>query len=132
MLTQAFFASERFGDGELPKDNSSSVGVSISSRMMGSFPLLGATICAVRPLSYTSFPRSRLFQSRPVTSQSHAASVQVVPTTSSSILLVPLAFSPILDANGGTDLLAIGSLDCLPLRLPQTNQIWKGDRQSPK
>ena len=35
-----FFASERLKDKELLEDNSSSAGVSISSRMMGSFPLL--------------------------------------------------------------------------------------------
>ena len=37
------FIRERFG--ELPEDNSSSIGVSTSSRTMGSFPLLRAVGC---------------------------------------------------------------------------------------
>ena len=42
-LALLVFVGERFG--ELPEDNSSSVGVSASSRMMGSFPLLRAVGC---------------------------------------------------------------------------------------
>ena len=46
--------------------------------------------------------------------------------TPSSFLLVPLAFSPCPDANGRIDFLTTGSLGCMTLRLPQTNQMWNG------
>ena len=36
-------------------------------------------------------------------------------------------FSLSLDADGGIDLLVISSSDCLTTRLPQTNQMWKGE-----
>ena len=45
------------------------------------------------------------------TSRSHAASVQHDLITHSSPLLVPPISSPCLDANGGNDFPAIGSLD---------------------
>ena len=61
MLSRAFFAGERLKDGELPEDNSSFAGVSTLSGITGSFPLLRVIGCIARPLSYTSFPRSRLF-----------------------------------------------------------------------
>ena len=47
-------------DRDLPEDNSSSVGASQSSEIMGSFPLLWTIGCSARSLSRTSFPSSRL------------------------------------------------------------------------
>ena len=41
-------------------------------------------------------------------------------------LVVPPAFSPCPDTNGGIDLLLIGSPGCLTLRLPRMNQMWNG------
>ena len=35
-------------DGDLPKDNSSSVGASLASKVMGSFPLLRAIGCSAQ------------------------------------------------------------------------------------
>ena len=51
-------------------------------------------------------------------------SLQYDFATLSSFLLVPLAFFPHPDANGRIDLLATGSLGCMTLRLPRTNQMW--------
>ena len=69
----------------------------------------------------------RLFQDRnfcrfgPVTGHSRIVSAKPDLTTLSSVLLVPLAFSPCLDASGGIDLLAIGSSECSSSRLPRAN-----------
>ena len=63
------------------------------------------------------FQDRNFFLSRPTTGYSHAASVQHDLTTLSSVLLVPPVFSPSPNANGGIDLLAIGSSDGLTLRL---------------
>ena len=114
-LALVFFVGERPKCGELPEDNSSSVGASASSGSMGSFPWLSGTGCKAQPLSYTSLPpRSRFFfLSRPATSCSHAAGVQPNPITPSSASLVPPVSSPFPSANGGIDLLAIGSSGCL-------------------
>ena len=59
--------------------------------------------------------------------RSHATSVQHDPVTPSSALLVPPISSPCPGANGGIDLLAIGSSGCLTSRPPQTNQTWEGE-----
>ena len=48
-------------DRDLPEDNSSSVGASISSGIMDSFPLLRAIGCLARSPSCTSLPSSQLF-----------------------------------------------------------------------
>ena len=55
------------------------------------------------------------FQSRPATGHSHAISSWPYPTTLSSVLLVPLALSSCSYANGGIELLAISSSECLSL-----------------
>ena len=119
MLSRAFFSCEILKDGELPEDSSSSVRVSMSTGTMGSFPLLraiGYGRCLVR-----LFQDRGYFQSRPATGHSHAASVHPAHVTPSSVLLVPLTFSPSPKASGGTDLLVTGSSYCLPLRLSRTN-----------
>ena len=54
------------------------------------------------------------------------ASLQHDFATPTSFLLVLLAFSPCHDANGRIDFLMIGSLGCMTLRLPRTNQMWNG------
>ena len=105
----------RLEDREPLKDSSSFAGVSISQGTMGSFPLLWPIRYGTRSLSRTSFQDCDSFQSEPATGYSHATSVRPAPATLSSVLLIPLAFSPSPDINGGTDLLAIGSPDCLPL-----------------
>ena len=46
------------------------------------------------------------FQSGPAAGHSHAVSARPNLATPSSILLVPLAFSPCPESNGGIDLLA--------------------------
>ena len=60
-LPQAFLHGGGLVDGDLSKDNSSSVGVSPSSEIMGSFPLLWTIGCSTRSPSHTFFPSSRLF-----------------------------------------------------------------------
>ena len=55
-----------------------------------------------------------------------AVSLQHDFATPSSFLLVLLAFSPCPDANGRIDFLMTGSLGCITLRLPRTNQMWNG------
>ena len=61
------------------------------------------------------------FQSR--LTASHPRAVNSCPSleTLLPVLLVPLAFSPCPDANGGIGLLAIGSSKCSSLRLPWVN-----------
>ena len=61
------------------------------------------------------------FQSGPTTGHSHSVSALPDLITPSSILLVPLAFSPCPDVNGGINLLTIGSSECLPSRLLRAN-----------
>ena len=65
--------------------------------------------------------------SRPVTGHSPAVSVRHSLAAPLFALLVPLISSPCPNANGGIDPLAIGSSDWLTLRLPRTNQMWKGE-----
>ena len=60
-------------------------------------------------------------QSKPTTGHSHVVSARHYLATPSSILLVPLAFFSCPDANGGIDLLVIGSLECSLSRLPRAN-----------
>ena len=43
------------------------------------------------------------------------------------VLLVPSAFSPCPDANGGIGLMAIGSSECLILQILWTNRMQKGE-----
>ena len=73
------------------------------------------------------FQDHNFFLSVPATGHSHAASIQHDLATSSFVLLVPPVFSPSSDANEGIDLLAISSSNGLTLRLPQTNQVQKGE-----
>ena len=127
MLSQESFAGERLKDGELLEDSSSSVGVLTSSGTMGSFPLLREIRRVARPLSHTFFQDRYFFQSGPAAGHSHAANIQHDFATPLPVLLAPLAFSPCLDVNGGIDLLTISSSECLTLRLPRTNQMWKGE-----
>ena len=101
MLSQVFFVDERFSDGELPKDSSSSDRVSTSSGTKGPFPLSQAFSWASRPLSHASFPGSRFFQFGLATSHSRHVSAQPDLATILSVLLVSLAFSPCPNANGG-------------------------------
>ena len=111
-LALVFFVGEGPKGRKLLEDNSSSVGASASSRIMGSFPLLQGTGWRPRPLSCTSLPpRSHPFSTWALTGRSHAAGVQHDPVAPSSTLLAPPVSSPCPDANGGIDLLAIGSLD---------------------
>ena len=104
----------RLKDRELPEDNSSSAGVSTSSGTMGSFPLFQAVGCAARALSHTYFLISQLL-SGPATGHSTAASVRHGLTAPSFNLLAPPISYPCSDANGGIDLLPIGSSDWLTL-----------------
>ena len=67
------------------------------------------------------FQNHDFFQSRPATGHSQVVNAQPDSATFSFVLLVPLAFSPCPDANGGIGLLAIGSSECLLLQLPQAN-----------
>ena len=106
---------------ELPYDNSLSAGVSTSSRIMGSFPLLQMIGCIAQPLSRTSFPRSQLFLSKPATGHSLTASARRDPTNPSSALLAPHISSPCPGANGEINPLEIGSSEWLTLWLPRTN-----------
>ena len=59
------------------------------------------------------------FQSGPRTGRSRVVSAQPDLATPSSVLLVPLAFSPCPNIEGGIDLLAIGSSECLSSQLPR-------------
>ena len=61
------------------------------------------------------------FQSRLVAGHSSVVNSRPNLATFSSVLFVSLAFSPCPDANGGIDLLVIGSSECSSLHLPQVN-----------
>ena len=67
------------------------------------------------------FQEIDFFLSRPVTGHSHIISAQPNLVTFSSVLLVPLAFSPCPNANGGIDPLAICLLECSSLQLHRGN-----------
>ena len=123
MLSRVFFVGERFRDGELPEDSSLSARVSTLSGEISPFPLSWAIGYALQPQSRTSFPRLRFFSIWArnwsfATGHSHAISAWPDLATPSYVLLVSLAFSPCLDANGGSDLLEIGSSECSSSRLP--------------
>ena len=60
VLPRAFLLGGGLMDGDLPEDNSSSVGVSPSLEIMSSFPLLRAIGCSTQSPSRTSFPRFQL------------------------------------------------------------------------
>ena len=112
-LSRAFFVSERLKDGELPKDSSSSMGVLTSSGITGSFPLLqviGLDRHLVHLFQNCGFSPSGL-----AASHSLAAIVRRDLVSPSFALLAPLVFFPCHDANGGIDILAIGSSDWLAL-----------------
>ena len=65
--------------------------------------------------------------SRPVTGHSPATSVRRGLASPSSTLLVPPISSLCPNANGGIGPHVIESSDWLTLRLPHTNQMWKGE-----
>ena len=129
MLSRVFFAGERFRDGELLEDSLSSAGVSTSLGETGPFPLSRGAAHRDRYLA-------RLFQDRnfcqfgPVTSHSHTVSARPDFATPSSVLFVPLSFSPCPDVNRRIDLLVIGSSECSSSRLPRRIRGRMGDQQS--
>ena len=85
----------RVRSGELPEDNSSSVGVSMLSGTIGSFPLLRVIGCLAWLVSCTSFPpRSCLFLPGPTNYRFHVADVQRDPTILSSVSPVPSVSFP--------------------------------------
>ena len=65
--------------------------------------------------------------SRLATGHSPTTNVQRGLAAPSFVLLALPFSSPCPNVNGGIDLLTIGSLECLTLRLPQTIQMWKGE-----
>ena len=61
------------------------------------------------------FQDRRFFQSGSATGHSHTVSIRPDLVTPLSVFLIPPVSSPCLDANGGIDLLEIGSSDWLTL-----------------
>ena len=115
MLPRASFARERLKDGELLDDNSSSIGVSTSSWIIGSFPLLWQLDAQLDRYLVHLFQDRNFSLSGPATGHSLAASVRHGLAAPSSVLLAPLVSSPCPDTNGGIDLLAISSSEGLTL-----------------
>ena len=111
----------RFSGLRLPKDSSSFARVLTSSGTTSPFSLSRVIGCASRLLSSAFFQDHDFFQSGLAAGHSRVVSARLDLVTLSSVLLVPLAFSPCLDANGGIDLLAIGSSECSSLGLPRVN-----------
>ena len=99
VLSQVLFVDKRFKDEELHKDSSSFARVSTSSGTISPFYLSRVIGCASWPLSQASFSRSRLFRFGPITGHSRIVSARLDLATPSSVLLVPLTFSPCLDAS---------------------------------
>ena len=114
-------------DEDIPEDNSSSVEASPSPEITGSFPLLRTIRGSARLPSRTSFPSSRLFLPGTITDHSHIASVQLKLVTSASVSPAPLASSPFLDTNGGTDLQVFDASDYSALQLVQVDRVRKGE-----
>ena len=83
------------------------------------FPFIAGPAVHRRRYLTHLFQDHSFFQSTPVIGHSHAISTQPNLATPSSVLLVPLAFSPCPDINGEIDLLVIGSLKCSSLQLPR-------------
>ena len=110
-------------DGDLPEDNSSSVGASLSETTC-SFPLLQTTGCLAR---IHHFQVQGFFLPRTTTDDSHVASVQRELVTPASVSLAPLASFPSLDANGGIDLQVFDAPDCSTLQLLRVDQMRKGE-----
>ena len=108
-LALLFFGYEGFG--KLSEDNSSSVGVSASSRMTSAWS--GAVLA--RHLERLIRHDCVFSLHEPEDDRFHATGAQPDPPIPSSSLLVPLASSPYLDANEGTGLWATKSLDCSTL-----------------
>ena len=114
-------------DGDLPKDNSSSAGVSPSLEIMDSFPLLWTIGCLARSPSRTSFQNPRIFLLGTATDHSHVTSVQRELVPSTFVSLAPPTSSPSPDANGGTDLRVFNASDCSTLRLLQVDWMPNGE-----
>ena len=101
-----FFVGER--SSELLEDNSSSAGVSMLSKMIGSCPLLRSMGCFAWLLSYASFsPRSCFFQHGPANNGFPAIDVRHNSAIPSSVLLV-LPVSLCLNTNKEIGLRATG------------------------
>ena len=119
MLSRAFFAGERFKYGELPEDKPSS-GID-NVRDNGLLPfIMSDWMHILTAISYI-FSKNVAFFYLGRNCHSHATGVRHDLATPSYVFLAPLFSSPSPDPNGGIDLLAIGSSDCLKLRLPQEN-----------
>ena len=98
---------------ELPEDNSSFAGVSTSSGTMGSFPLLQVVGSQLNRYLVHLFQDRGFSLSGPTTSHSRVASFRHGLAAPSSVFLAPPVSSSCPNANGGIDLLAIGSSECL-------------------
>ena len=127
MLFRTYVTDERFRDGELPKDNSSSAGCRRRQEQRAPSLYRGRStahhgLYLARLLEYREF-----FQSGPATGCSHVVSVQPGPATPSSASFVPPVSSLCLDTKRGIDPMVIGSSGCLTLQLLQMNQTWKGE-----
>ena len=82
----------------------------------------GRSIVHHRRYSACLFQDRNFFQSRPAIDHSRVVSARPGLVTLLSVLLIPLAFSPCPDANGGIGLLVVGSPECSSLRLLWANQ----------
>ena len=122
-LGLVFFVGERPKGGELPEDNSSSVGGIGLIWHNGLLPSVArdwmqssTTILHISSTKIVFF-----FLYGPATSSSHDVCVQPDPITLSSASLVPPVSSPFPSDNVEIDLLAIGSSGCLTSRLSWTS-----------
>ena len=102
-------------------DNLSFVGVSTSSRTMGSFPYCGRLEAQLDRYLVHLFQDREFSLSRLATDHSPTTSVWHGLAAPLSTLLAPPVSSSCPNANGGIGPLAIGSSDWLTLRLPRTN-----------
>ena len=96
MLSRLFLVGERFKDGELLENISSFTGVSTSLGTTGPFPLSQRSVAHCG--RYLVLPCD-CFRSRAVAGRSCAVSTWPNLGTLSSVLLIPLAFSPCPDTN---------------------------------
>ena len=109
----AFRDDERRRRGELPEDNSSSAGKSISFGIAASLPLPG------REGGKGERGEEALPTAQPgwlpdelVGARFHLATDSSIRGVHPSALPAPLVLLPVLDAKGGTDLRGPGSWDC--------------------
>ena len=128
-LALLLFSRER--SGELPKDNSSSTGLSMLLERWASFLYRKRSSALLDCyLAHLFFQDRTFFLPRLANDLSHTVDVQNDLSIPSSPLLAPPASSQSLDANGGIDLQVFDASDCSTLCLLVVTRTRKGESKA--